>query len=218
MSIDVNQVKQDYEAAVSRLILYSLSELPFSLGMKRFINVLKGTKSSFVIDNQLHQLPTFSIFSAFPAEQLRQIINLFIDNDLINISHASAKQNWPVLSLTPEGEAYLQEKTDLNLQFIEKFLDRDVPELNEFEKQLYNELRLLRNRLAAEQEVPPYVICGNNTLRSITLEKPLEPSGLLSVRGIGEKFVEQYGEPFLTLLKDSLDETNEMLEETPAAQ
>jgi superfamily II DNA helicase RecQ len=41
------------------------------------------------------------------------------------------------------------------------------------------------------------MICGDTTLRELTKQKPTDATFLLSVHGIGEKFVQNYGDKFI---------------------
>jgi ATP-dependent DNA helicase RecQ len=61
---------------------------------------------------------------------------------------------------------------------------------------LFDRLRQLRKRLADEQNVPPYVIFNDSTLREMATRKPLNKRDMLLISGIGEKKWELYGEMF----------------------
>lgn len=63
--------------------------------------------------------------------------------------------------------------------------------------ELFDRLRTLRRDLAAEREVPPYIICNDATLRGMCRHRPASREELLEVSGIGEKKADAFGEPFL---------------------
>lgn len=54
-----------YETAISKIVLCCVNELPFPLGISRITRVLKGSKSSFIIDHDLTRLDTYAAFSNF---------------------------------------------------------------------------------------------------------------------------------------------------------
>ena len=54
--------------------------------------------------------------------------------------------------------------------------------------------------LARRQEVPPYVVFGDVTLRELAREKPGGQAALLDIRGIGEKKLRRYGSAFLAAI------------------
>ncbi|GAA0363718.1 HRDC domain-containing protein [Bacillus horti] len=78
---------------------------------------------------------------------------------------------------------------------------------------IFDTLKLLRKELALENGVPAYMICGDQVLRSIVTQKPEDAEQLIMVNGIGEKFVEKYGDEFLNALNESVEIDNERQEE-----
>ncbi|NJD09140.1 MAG: ATP-dependent DNA helicase RecQ [Gemmatimonadetes bacterium] len=65
---------------------------------------------------------------------------------------------------------------------------------------LFDRLRALRKRLADEQGVPAYIVCGDATLRELAALRPRTRAELLEITGIGPAKAERYGEAFLALL------------------
>ena len=68
--------------------------------------------------------------------------------------------------------------------------------------ELFEELRSLRRDLAAEREVPPYIICSDATLRGLCRKRPSTREELLDVTGIGEKKADAFGEVFLQAIAE----------------
>lgn len=64
--------------------------------------------------------------------------------------------------------------------------------------ELFERLRELRRELAAEREVPPYIVCNDKALRGICRLRPRTREELLGVSGIGERKADEFGEAFLT--------------------
>ena len=62
---------------------------------------------------------------------------------------------------------------------------------------MFQRLRALRRRLAAERRVPPYLIFGDRTLQELAAAKPTTPERLLDIRGIGEVKARDLGPIFL---------------------
>ena len=63
--------------------------------------------------------------------------------------------------------------------------------------ELFERLRALRREMAAEREVPPYIICNDATLRGMCRRRPATREDFLEVPGIGEKKADAFGEAFL---------------------
>jgi ATP-dependent DNA helicase RecQ len=62
---------------------------------------------------------------------------------------------------------------------------------------LFERLRLVRLDIAAEKNVPPYVVFSDKTLREMSRLIPRSPAELLEVPGVGEHKLEAYGDIFL---------------------
>jgi ATP-dependent DNA helicase RecQ len=65
---------------------------------------------------------------------------------------------------------------------------------------LWDALRAKRRDLAAEQNVPPYVIFHDATLIEIAHHKPQSLDEFLTIPGIGERKMARYGDDFLEVL------------------
>jgi len=207
MNETIEKLIQDYERAVCKIILYCVTELPFSLGINKTISVLKGSKSTFIINHNLHNLATYSAFQTFTGEQLRTIIEALVQAELIEVEFVSKYKNMPVLKITTKGRDFITGKYETNVKFLEDFVDRSIPEFDDFEKELFDELRKLRREIAQGRDIPAFMICGDITLRELTKQKPTDTASLLSVYGIGEKFFQNYGDKFIEAITSRINNT-----------
>jgi ATP-dependent DNA helicase RecQ len=66
---------------------------------------------------------------------------------------------------------------------------------------LFEELRVLRRRIAEREGVPAYVIFHDATLREMAVSRPATLGEFLGVGGVGERKLEKYGEEFLALIR-----------------
>jgi hypothetical protein len=65
----------------------------------------------------------------------------------------------------------------------------------------FEDLRELRQRLANADNVPPFMVCPNKTLRDMLLKRPTTKEELLGVDGVGPIRLEKYGDEFLAVLQ-----------------
>lgn len=68
------------------------------------------------------------------------------------------------------------------------------------QRKIYDALRVWRNLEAREQDVPPYMILPNETLRQIALEQPVGPEDLLKIEGLSPRKVKRYSRRILAVL------------------
>ena len=71
----------------------------------------------------------------------------------------------------------------------------------DFDQGLFEELRDLRRRLAAEREVPAYVIFSDVSLQEMAYYLPQSPEKFLRISGVGRRKLEQLGEPFIAAVR-----------------
>ncbi len=69
---------------------------------------------------------------------------------------------------------------------------------------LWEALRMRRQELAKQHEVPPYVIFHDSTLRQMVHDKPTDEDGLLAISGVGQARLARYGEEFLEVIRREL--------------
>jgi ATP-dependent DNA helicase RecQ len=66
---------------------------------------------------------------------------------------------------------------------------------------LFEALRALRRELAAEAQVPPYVIFHDAVLREMALTRPASLAELGAISGVGARKLEAYGDAFLAVIR-----------------
>ncbi len=66
---------------------------------------------------------------------------------------------------------------------------------------LYDSLRLLRNRIAKESNVPAYVIFTDKTIKEMSMYLPMDKEQMMQISGVGEVKYETYGAQFLAEIK-----------------
>jgi len=102
------------------------------------------------------------------------------------------------LLITDKGMEFLSSHRYLNNILFNNQSRKISPE----DKILFNGLRDLRKEISINRNVPAYIICGNDVLLNMAREKPLNKDSLLSIKGVGEKFLINYGEAFLDLIEE----------------
>jgi ATP-dependent DNA helicase RecQ len=76
-------------------------------------------------------------------------------------------------------------------------------------------LRALRRRIAAQKNVPPYVVFSDRTLRELCARLPATPEEMLGVYGVGAVKLSQYGQAFLKILAPYVDKKIERAAASP---
>jgi len=198
----INELLTRYEQTIARLVLFNLTELPFPLGVKRNIDVLKGNKSTFAINHSLHKLHTFSALSGFTRDQMSDILDILINSGLIAVEKIQVDGvELPVLKITAKGNDFLTGEAPGEFVLLDAIMDKDIPEISDDDQDLYYKLKLTRRQLSEEDDVPAFMICHDTVLRALCLQKPMENDELAKIAGVGPKFMENYSKQFLYVIR-----------------
>ncbi len=99
-------------------------------------------------------------------------------------------------------------QVDKNLE-PESSLRRQKEDKDEnFDKILFERLRSLRKVMAEKQNLPPYIIFHDSTLKEMCRHLPKDREDMLNISGIGETKFDMYGEIFIEEIQKHKDEND----------
>jgi ATP-dependent DNA helicase RecQ len=75
-----------------------------------------------------------------------------------------------------------------------------------FDEILYQALIDLRKQLARENNIPPFVIFQEPSLKDMCFQYPITIEELTNIQGVGTGKAKRYGEPFLELIEQYVEE------------
>jgi len=79
---------------------------------------------------------------------------------------------------------------------------KKVDFFDDYEVEIFDQLRELRKAIATENKVPPYVVFSDKTLKELSNVMPTTKEEMLEIHGIGEVKFERYGEAFLARMRE----------------
>jgi ATP-dependent DNA helicase RecQ len=173
-------------------------------GMGHVIEVLRGSQSQRVRNLGHDRLSTYGIGSSLSQDAwgslIRQLVHLgYIEQDMGNYS---------VLRLSPRARPLLRGEEKLVLArprvriiTVKKETKRGREGIA-YDERLFQSLRVLRKRLADEQQVPPFVVFGDTTLQEMAAFRPTDPEGLARISGVGKHKLGRYGADFLRVIRE----------------
>jgi len=173
-------------------------------GMSHIIDVLRGSKSEKVINNNHDKLSTYGIGTDLSKKQWQQIARQLIQQSII-----TQDPRYGSLKLTENSWQILKSKTDF-LGFLteEKIKKQPKPKKykysksDNYDRDLFQKLRKKRKDLANQYNLPPYVIFPDKTLIQISEEKPTKIQQLKSIHGIGEVKYKKYAKIFFKIIEE----------------
>uniref|UniRef100_A0A6V7QRN9 ATP-dependent DNA helicase n=1 Tax=Ananas comosus var. bracteatus TaxID=296719 RepID=A0A6V7QRN9_ANACO len=213
----------------SVLLLSCIKSCGGRWGLNMPIDVLRGSRSRKILDNNYEELPLHGLGKDHPANWWKALGDLLIANDFLKenlrneyrsvsvslkglqfLSTANTVHETPlVLAITPEmieeeEQGSLQRRVG-DLQSL-SFLDNQ--EFSEAEGKLYRMLLDIRMKLAKDNGTAPYAICGDQTIKMMTKRRPSTRANLAKVDGVNQHLVTKYGDSFLENIRRLSQELN----------
>jgi len=76
----------------------------------------------------------------------------------------------------------------------------------DYDTALFEKLREKRKALADAKDVPPYVVFSNRSLKEMAARLPTDLEAFHAIHGVGQKKLEVYGETFVGLIAEYVEE------------
>ncbi len=189
------------------IILKAIEQTGERFGAGQIIDIVKGANTQRIRTYKHNRLSAYGVGKQEDKRYWRRVIDdLLALNILIQ-----AEGEYPILQFTLEGEAVLEGRRTVTVMRERKAPERKAPAIEEIEsgKGVFERLRALRLRLAAERKVPPYVIFSDRSLREMADLLPSTKNGFLQVHGVGETKWTLYGRIFIDEIKACRPEHND---------
>ncbi len=186
----------------ARKLLSAVYRTGQTFGAAHVVDVLLGLVTEKTARHRHERLSVFGIGADLPAAQWRSLLRQLVIKGYLRVDH----EGYGALALTEASRALLRGEATLDVREDVKAAPRkkargpagDVAPENE---ELWEALRECRRQLAAEQNVPPYVIFHDATLKAMAATRPADRDALLAISGVGQAKVARYGERFLSVLR-----------------
>lgn len=177
-------------------------------GITLVAEVLKGANNKRIRQYGFNRLSTYGLMKDRTLKQISDFAGVLMAEGYIQPTEG----RYPVARLTPRAYSVLQgaEKVILKVRKKETVAACD--------NILFARLRQLRKEMAQRDGIPPYVVFADSTLREMSVHLPVEADAMLSIKGVGQKKLEQYGAPFMALIKKYAAENGITLPDKPAGK
>lgn len=189
------------------------------IGTRMLIAILRGNFFEELTEKGYDKLKTFGAGRDIPQrdwqDYLLQMLNMgyfevaYNESNHLKITSAGAKvlygQEKAMLVVIKREEKETKTKGKGKKKEEKALFNVPLPiSIGEENPALFEELRMLRKRLADQQAIPAYIVLSDKTLHLLATQCPttLEEFGMVS--GIGEYKKERYGKDFVELIKQML--------------
>ena len=184
---------------VAQKILSCVVRVRESFGVSHVVGVLRGEDTDRIRDRQHNQLSTYGLLKGCSRHDVREWIYQLIAQGFL----AQTNGEYPVLCIGQRGREVLRGFAEVKLRQPavrkkdagEKRAPRAQPPVfdGEYDRELFQALRVWRRDEAQERGVPPYVIFNDKTLRELARVRPTTLYELRGIYGIGDAKLEAFG-------------------------
>lgn len=165
-------------------------------GIKHIIDILRGSTAEKIYKYGHHLLSTYGIGRDKTSKQWEYLGKSLIYQGLLNQTNDS----YNILKLNKESWEILRQKKQVKIAVENQTVDKKLIEYNpkalEIEL-LLQRLKKIRKILADEENIAPYVIFGDSTLKVMAQMRPKTLESLNKLSGITEYKLQKYGHHFL---------------------
>ena len=186
---------------IARKILAAVVETRARFGVAHVADVLRGSRKKKVMELGHDALSVYGIVADYSADEIKEIAGVLVEEGLLRREEGK----YPTLSVTKAGRRFLESREPLKLTRLKREERRASTASRtalDFEPALFEELRIVRGRLAAEKGVPAYVIFSDATLQEMAYYIPQSRDSLARIFGVGDVKLEQFGDAFLLIIRD----------------
>jgi ATP-dependent DNA helicase RecQ len=179
---------------------------------KHIVNIIIGKNSTTMKSYKHNLLEEFGK----GADEDERFWNAVIRQALISQLLVKDIENYGILKVSKEGHKFLKKPYSIMLTH-----DRDYDNLEEEEdilegahktstadKTLFSLLKDLRKEISRKENLPPFVIFQDPSLEDMAIQYPVTFDELHQITGVGVGKAQKYGEPFLKLIQQYVEEND----------
>ena len=202
-SLETTDITQD-----AQKILSCVKRTHERFGTGIVTDVLKGADTSRIRELGFDKLSTYGIMKEYSKETIKDLIAFLVAEEYLE----TRGTEYPTLCLNEQSnEILFHDKQVLINRKIEKqdkkekaIKNSKVLDNQDFNSELFEILRKLRKELATEENVPPFVIFADTSLKQMAALYPKTLEEFLQISGVGEFKSEKYGKKFLEVINEFL--------------
>ena len=193
--------------------LSAIARVGQRFGIGYVVEILRGANNTRIREFGHDKLKVYGLGRDHTTEHwvsvLRQLIHLGLVTQ--NIAMHSALQLTESARPVLRGEVPLQLAVPrvINLKSRSSSSHASKNYGGNYDRKLFAKLRKLRKAIADEENIPPYVVFNDATLLEMAEQMPIRASELLSINGVGQRKLDRFGAPFMTLIREHVDGDDE---------
>lgn len=117
---------------------------------------------------------------------------------------------YPVLALAPSANDVLfkgktviiNKKIEKTSSVSDKENSKNSSDNLQYDTELFEVLRVLRRKIATENNIPPFIVFADTSLKQMATFRPITEGAMLEISGVGDVKFQRYGKEFLSAIQN----------------
>lgn len=201
---ETNFVPQDVTLEANKIIscVARLGQRGRCVGRSTIVDILRGSKAEKMHTEGYDSLSTYGIMADDSTKHVREVLDGLVEKGILDIGQSK----YPVVVFTQKAADFLHQKEDFELMLPQPKTPAaaragagtEAPP----DPVLFAKLKELRTELAAQANIPAYMVFSNHTLHEMCRKKPRTHEDFLQVSGVGAAKDERWGDAFLEAINE----------------
>ncbi len=192
------------------LILETIQQLNEKFRSRHVVDIIKGNKTSTVISYKHDELENFGS----GEDEDESVLHAIVRQALIAGYIKQDIESYGDLKLTSDGKKFIKRPTrfevpiEINNDDEDTDLEANIGACAAADDVLFSILKDLRKKLSKKLNVPPFVIFQDGSLEAMATSYPITIEELQNIPGVGAGKAKRYGEEFIRIIKEYVDEND----------
>ena len=205
--------KEQFEGAeYLKMVINAVKQTQERFEINHLVNFITGKKNQNIKSYGHDQLSGFGTGVEESEFFWKAVLRQALFNELL----LKDIDNPGLFKVSTKGFDYLHKSYSIKIsrdhEFVttgeEEEIEKSVINIQAYDPTLFNLLKGLRKKVAKEKDLPPYVIFQEPSLEEMATVYPLTSDDLKKIIGVGESKARKFGQPFLNLINQYVDEND----------
>lgn len=174
------------------MALSCVARMKGRFGVSMVAKVLKGSSDKRLLAARLNQLTTYGLMKQYAEKEISDWLNWLVAEQYLQLSEGQ----YPVVTLAERSRLVLEGKEQVR-QRRRSSVKQLMSNASQDASPIFAALKEWRKQQAALEQIPPFMICSDATLRLIAEAQPVSLEQLMDVKGIGQAKAMKYGDDLL---------------------
>lgn len=186
----------------AKKILSCIKRMNEKFGIGLVSDVLRGSNSFKIKSLKFDTLSTYGIMKDYSKNTIKDLIYFLITECYIEI----VGNKYPVLKFTKNASNVLFNNEKVTIKRKIEKIPQKVDD--DYDSQLFDILRSIRRNISIENNIPPFIVFSDITLKQMATYYPITKENMLNISGVGSLKFEKYGNIFIEAINNYVSANN----------